>query len=217
MKRPTLYIANKNYSSWSLRPWIGMKALGVDFKESLQPFDIRADDRNPHFRVFSPTGKVPVLVDGETTIWESLAILEYVAETNPEKKLWPEGRSQRAIARSISHEMHAGFPDLRNECPMNMRRKPGTPQLSDGVSRDVSRIRKIWAEALDRSGGPFLFGEFGIVDAMFAPVVSRFEVYRLGDSEEVRRYTQAMTGLDAWKEWKAAATEEPWTVESVEV
>jgi len=193
-----------------------MKQRGVPFEENLQPFDIQPTDRNPHFRAFSPTGKVPVLVDGELTVWESLAILEYVAERHPDKGLWPEDSASRAIARSISHEMHAGFNDLRNECPMNMRRPPGELKVSAGVDKDVGRIRSFWAEALQRSGGPFLFGEFTIADAMFAPVVSRFQVYRLGDSDEVRRYTASMTALDAWQEWISAARDERWTVEGVE-
>ncbi|ANM29837.1 glutathione S-transferase [Acidobacteria bacterium Mor1] len=216
MSRPTLYIANKNYSSWSLRPWIAMKVKGIPFEEDLQTFDIQPEERNPHFRAFSPTGKVPVLVDGDVTVWESLAILEYVAERHPAAGLWPAEPEARAVARAIAHEMHAGYADLRGECPMNMRRKPGSLAISPAVEKDIRRIRHIWRESLERSGGPFLFGDFGIVDAMFAPVVSRFEVYLLGDSDEVRRYSAAMTGLEPWKAWKRAAEQEPWTVESVE-
>lgn len=215
MARPTLLIANKNYSTWSLRAWIGLRAKGIDFEESLQVFDV--EHRNPHFKKFSPTGKVPVLVDGDLTVWESLAILEYIADKHPEARLWPEDRAQRAIARSVSNEMHAGFFDLRSTCSMDIQREPASISISDGIAKDVGRIEEIWSRCLEQSGGPFLFGDFSIADAMYAPVISRFATYKLSDSADASRYAQAVCDLDAWKEWDAAARAETWTVKIAKV
>lgn len=156
--------------------------------------------------------KVPVLQDGDLTVWDSLAILEYAAELFPERGLWPSDPRDRARARSISAEMHSGFPALRAACPMNMRRAPGTLSVSDEVKADVARIVAIWSECLERSGGPFLFGGFTIADAMYAPVVSRFETYGLSNDPAVARYTEAMTGLAVWQDWRDAALKELWTV-----
>ena len=210
-----LYIGNKKYSSWSFRPWLGMKVGKIEFEEVLVPFDMKAG--NPAFREFSPTGKVPCLVDGDLTVWESLSILEYVADRNPRAKLWPDDVKERARARSIASEMHSGFGALRNECPMNMARKHEEIDVSDGVKRDVLRIEGIWQQCLERSGGPFLFGEFTNADAMYAPVVNRLQIYCLSDSDTVSRYTKAMQALDAWKEWDEAGRGEPWVVDEDEV
>lgn len=210
-----LYIGNKNYSSWSFRPWIALKQKQIPFMETLVPFDFK--NGNPDFAAFSPSHKVPVLKDGELTVWDSLAILEYVAECHPDTGLWPADRSERARARAISAEMHSGFAALRGACPMNMRRPAGRLEVSDAVKADVTRIVGIWTECLDRSGGPFLFGDFTIADAMYAPVVSRFASYGLSSDPVVERYHAAMTKTPAWQSWLADAVNEPWVVEEEEV
>ncbi len=210
----TLYIGNKNYSSWSFRPWVAMRALDIDFKEQLVPFDMAAG--NPDFAAFSPTNKVPVLKHGDRTIWESLAILEYLAEVSPDKGMWPADNAARAMARSISCEMISGFGALRAECPMNMRRPRAAIDVSDQVGRDVSRILSIWTECLERSGGPFLFGDFCAADAMFAPVVNRLDIYALPVDDKSSAYMERMKALPAWREWEQAGREEPWIVEEDE-
>lgn len=205
-----LYIGNKNYSSWSFRPWIAMKAKGIEFEEVLIPFN--DEGGNPKFREFSPTGKVPTLVDGDLTVWESLAILEYLADRFPDKGFWPADQRARAIARAVANEMHGGFGGIRNECPMNMRREIRAIEVSDQVRRDVARIEQLWSDCLDRHGGPFLFGEFSNADAMFAPVVNRLEKYDLSSSEAVLAYRKAMKSHPAWIEWEEAALKEEWIV-----
>lgn len=210
-----LYVGNKNYSSWSFRPWFALKAADVPFTDKVIPFDFAAG--NPEIRKVSPTGRVPVLHHGAVRVWESLAIIEYVAELFPEAGLWPKERATRAEARSISMEMLSGFRALRGACPMNMRRKPGAIDLPDGVTGDVARIETIWKQALSRSGGPFLFGAVSAADAMYAPVVSRFEAYRLTEDETVLGYMERMTAHPAWQVWQAAAVAEPWIVPEDEV
>lgn len=205
-----LYIGNKNYSSWSFRPWIAMKAKGIEFEEVLVPFD--DEGGNPKFREFSPTGKVPTLVDGDLTIWESLAILEYLADRYPEKGFWPDDIRARAHARAIANEMHGGFSGLRSECPMNLRREVRAINVSDVTRRDVARIEQVWADCLEKYGGPFLFGGFTNADAMYAPVVNRLEKYDLSDHEAVLAYRKAMKSHPAWIEWETAALEETWIV-----
>ncbi|MCP5080218.1 MAG: glutathione S-transferase family protein [Alphaproteobacteria bacterium] len=210
-----LIIANKNYSSWSFRPWLSMKAAGIEFRETVAPFD--EPNHNQHFLEFSPSKKVPVLQHGDLTLWESLAIMEYVADLHPDCRLWPADVAQRGMARAVSHEMHGGFGALRAECPMNMRRKIAPMAVSEGVRADVSRIETIWAECLEASGGPFLFGEFSNADAMYAPVVNRFEIYELSSAGHVEAYARTMKSLPAWREWAEASKAEPWTVEEEEV
>lgn len=210
-----LIIANKNYSSWSFRPWLAMMVAGIPFRETVVPFD--EPNHNQHFLEFSPSKKVPVLQHGDLTLWESLAIMEYVADLHPEAGLWPADLQMRGMARAVAHEMHGGFGALRAECPMNMRRKVGAIAVSDAVRADVARIETIWAECLEVSGGPFLFGGFSNADAMYAPVVNRFEVYELGGAAHVEAYSQTMKDLPAWQAWDAAARAEPWVVEEEEV
>ncbi|MEM9278771.1 MAG: glutathione S-transferase family protein [Pseudomonadota bacterium] len=209
-----LYIGNKNYSSWSFRPWIGLKMQDVAFEEVLVPFEDEIG--NPRFKEFSPTGKVPCLVDRSLTVWESLAILEYAADKFPEKNFWPSDMDKRAVARAVAHEMHGGFGNLRTECPMNMRRDHYAIAVSDGVRKDVSRIEQLWDECLQNSGGPFLFGGFSNADAMFAPVVNRLEIYCLSTADSVARYTKSMQALVPWQEWDTAGRAEPWIVEADE-
>ncbi|MBA4796630.1 MAG: glutathione S-transferase family protein [Rhizobiales bacterium] len=205
-----LIIANKNYSSWSFRPWIALTAKGIPFREELIPFGPGA--AHPKFRELSPTGKVPVLHHGELRVWESLAIIEYVAELYPDAGLWPSERESRSLARSISMEMLSGFRALRGACPMNMRRPVKAIELPDSVMADVARIEAIWREMRQRSGGPFLFGDFSAADAMFAPVVNRFSTYDLTRDPETVAYMDAMRAHPAWRAWEEAALAEPWIV-----
>ncbi len=211
----TLFIGNKNYSSWSFRPWIAMRALDVPFEEKLVPFDMAAG--NPNFAAFSPTNKVPVLQHGSLHVWESLAILEYVGELYGESGMWPRDPGARAHARSISCEMLSGFLALRSECPMNMRRAPAPLAVSDAAKRDTARILAIWTDCLERHGGPFLFGAFSAADAMFAPVVNRLDIYRLPIDADCAAYMARMKALPAWQAWEAAGRAEPWVVEEDEV
>lgn len=205
-----LYIGNKNYSSWSFRPWLAMMVAGVPFEEKFVRF---ADDfNNEHFLEFSPGKTVPALHDGKLKIWDSLAILEYVAELHADKGLWPMDRSLRAEARAISNEMHSGFGALRSACPMNMRRPPEKLSVSEDVRKDVARIEQIWSRCLEDSDGPFLYGNFSIADAMYAPVASRFQTYQLGNADTTASYIAALTALPAWQAWEAAGRAEPWIV-----
>ncbi|SME98505.1 glutathione S-transferase [Xaviernesmea oryzae] len=210
MEKLTLYIGNKNYSSWSFRPWIAMTAAGIPFEDMVIPFDFPAG--NPKFKPISPTGRVPVLHHGDVRVWESLAIIEYVAELFPDNGLWPKGAADRAVARSISMEMLSGFRALRGACPMNIRRPKRKIDLPDGVMDDVTRIQTIWRELRAKSGGPFLFGAFTGADAMFAPVVNRFDVYDLVADDETLAYMAAMKSHPAWLKWQEAALIEPWIV-----
>lgn len=210
-----LYIGNKNYSSWSFRPWIALTAADIPFEEVLVPFDDAGG--NPKFREFSPTGKVPVLVDGDLHVWESLAIIAYAAETHPDRGLFPENIGHKAILRAVSLEMVSGFHALRGACPMNMRREKRKLDLpaekAAAVARDVTRISEIWTSLIAQHGGPFLFGEtFTAADAMYAPVVNRFDVYDLVDDPVVLRYMAHMKAQPAWIAWETAGRAEPWIV-----
>ncbi|MEP2947182.1 MAG: glutathione S-transferase family protein [Lentilitoribacter sp.] len=209
-----LYIGNKNYSSWSFRPWIGMKVLGVEFTEELIPFDMAGG--NPKFKTFSPTGKVPVLVGGDQTIFESLAILDHLSRKFPDKGFWPKDLKAHSHAMAISCEMLGGFSALRNQCPMNMRRPIVKMEQDEALQKDVARIVAIWTECIAKSGGPFLFGDFCIADAMYAPVVNRLEVYKLSENKDVLAYMENMKSLSAWQEWEKAGKAEPWIVEEDE-
>ena len=213
-----LVIGNKNYSSWSFRPWIAMKALGIPFEEILIPFGSPLG--NPEFKArvkaYTPAGLVPALIDGDVHVWETLAIMEYLAEKFPEKQVWPVDRKARAEARVLASEMHAGFSALRSECPMNIRRPVRERALSDAVRANVARIEAMWGDCRARYGGPFLFGEFCAADAMYAPVVQRFVAYDIDVSAPVRTYMQAMIALPAWQEWHRAALREPWVIPKFE-
>jgi glutathione S-transferase len=206
----TLYVGNKNYSSWSLRPWLALEACGVPFEDVVIPFDFEAG--NPKFRDISPTGRVPVLHHGDIRVWESLAIIEYVAELFPQAGLWPQDSAERAVARSYSMEMLSGFRGLRGACPMNIRREKRAINLPADVMADIERIETIWREAVARSGGPFLFGRFTAADAMFAPVVSRFEVYDLTRNPGSLTYMDAVKTHPAFAKWQEAALKETWIV-----
>ncbi|MGV1793301.1 glutathione S-transferase family protein [Rhizobium sp. A37_96] len=210
MDKLTLYIGNKNYSSWSFRPWIALTGCGIAFEEVLIPFDFPGG--NPRIREVSPTGRVPMLVHDGFRVWESLAIIEYAAELFPDAGLLPDDRQARALARSYSMEMLSGFVALRSACPMNMRRPVRRLDLSEDVMADVARIETIWREARSRSGGPFLFGAFSGADAMFAPVVSRLERYDIPVAADTLEYMATMKALPAWRAWEDAALHEPWIV-----
>src|SRR5471032_655989 len=194
-----LVIGNKNYSSWSMRPWLALRANGIAFGEVFIPLYTGAADKQ-RILGFTRSGKVPALIDGDVTIWDSLSIIEYVAERFPEARLWPEDRASRAHARSISAEMHSGFAALRNECGMNLHRPVGAIALSADARADIARVQQIWIECRARYGksGPFLFGSFGGADAMFAPVVHRFRTYAIAVAPEVQRYMDTMMSLPAF-------------------
>ncbi|MBO6758874.1 MAG: glutathione S-transferase family protein [Roseibium sp.] len=210
-----LFIGNKNYSSWSFRPWIGLRHKEIPFTEEVVPFDFQHG--NPRFRAFSPTMKVPVLKDGDLTVWDSLAILEYAADVYPSHGLWPADVKARSRARAISAEMHSGFTALRGACPMNMRRPVERLVVDDAVKADVARIVNIWRDCLEVSGGPFLFGGFTIADAMYAPVVSRFGTYTLTEDPVADAYGATLRETEAWKTWETDALKETWIVPEDEI
>ena len=212
-----LVIGNKNYSSWSMRPWLALRANDIAFEEIFIPL-YTGDADKKRILDFTHSGKVPALVDGDVTIWDSLAIIEYVAERFPETRLWPEDRASRAHARSISAEMHSGFAALRNECGMNLHRPVGAIALSADARADIARIQQIWIECRERYGksGPFLFGAFGGADAMFAPVVHRFRTYAIEVAPEVRDYMDTMMALPAFQEWTRAGLAETLVIEKFE-
>jgi glutathione S-transferase len=205
-----LVIGNKNYSSWSMRPWLALRASNIAFEEIFIP--LYTDNKADKDRIlsFSRAGKVPTLIDGETTVWDSLAIIEYLAERFPEKKLWPDDRAERAHARSISAEMHSGFVPLRSECGMNLRRPIGAIALSADARANVARIEEVWLDCRERYGrrGPYLFGAFTAADAMFAPVVHRFRTYAIEVAPQAKAYMETMMALPAFAEWTQAGLAE---------
>jgi glutathione S-transferase len=212
-----LVIGNKNYSSWSFRPWLAMKVARIAFAETVIPLD--TPDFKSRIADLSVAGKVPVLIDGDTRVWESLAILEYLAEKNPEAGLWPRDARARAHARAICSEMHAGFQPLRRQFPMNMRRPVKAHELNADAASDVRRIETLWGDCRARfgQGGPFLYGAFGAADAMYAPVVSRFHTYGVEVGGATRDYMRAITALPEWSEWREAARREPWVIPQDEI
>lgn len=213
----TLYIGNKAYSSWSLRAWLPLRHIGAAFEEVMIPLD-EPGVRVPAIHAHSPTGKVPALRHGDLTVWESLAIGEYVAELFPEAGLWPEDRAARAVARAASAEMATGFAELRAALPMNVRRKVPSRPLPEPVARHAARIQELWRSCRSRwgAGGDFLFGRFSIADAMYAPVVTRFETYGVEVDAVARGYMDAVLGLPAMRAWIAGAAEEPQRIKAYE-
>ena len=212
----TIYLGNKNYSSWSLRPWLALKQTGAAFDEEVIPLS-EAATRSTVLR-FSPSGRVPALKHNELTVWDSLAICEYLAETFPAAKLWPDDKAARAVAWAVSAEMHSGFAALRNHLPMNMRSSFPNRGVTPEVQADINRITAIWRDCRKRFGaaGPFLFGGFTIADAMYAPVVSRFRTYKIELEAEAQAYADAVWALPALQEWLTAAKNEPMIIESAE-
>jgi len=211
-----IYLGNKNYSSWSLRPWLALKQTGAAFDEEVIPLS-EAATRSTVLR-FSPSGSVPALKHNELTVWDSLAICEYLAETFPAAKLWPDDNAARAVARAVSAEMHSGFAALRDHLPMNMRSSFPNRGVTPEVQADINRITAIWRDCRKRFGaaGPFLFGGFTIADAMYAPVVSRFRTYKIELEAEAQAYADAVWALPALQEWLTAAKNEPMIIESAE-
>jgi glutathione S-transferase len=211
-----LVIANKLYSSWSLRPWLLMKAKGIEFDEKVIP--LAEPDTRQRILEHSPSGKVPVLIDGDTVVWETLAIIEHLAERYPERGIWPRDLKARSHARAISSEMHSGFTALRSGCGMNLGKKFADRDRGEAIAADVARITAIFSQARARfgQGGPFLFGEFSAADAMFAPVVTRFETYSIEVDQDTRAYMDAILGLPAFQEWLRGALEEPWVIAKYE-
>ena len=213
----TLVIGNRNYSSWSLRGWLALAQTGEAFEEVLVPLD--RPDTAAAIRARSPSGRVPVLKHDGVTVWESLAIAEFLAETYPRSGLWPDDPTARAAARAVAAEMHAGFVDLRRDLPMDMRgRYPGR-NFGDGAARDIRRVAEIWNDCRTRfgAGGPFLFGRFTAADAMFAPVVSRFATYDVPLDEVAAAYRDAVRDHPPYRTWAAAAENEPWVIEEPKI
>lgn len=213
----TIYIGNKNYSSWSLRAWLILKQTGAAFESAVIPLYVPGSKET--ILKHSPSGKVPALRHGDVTVWDSLAIGEYLAESFPKAGLWPTAAVARARARSVSAEMHSGFVNLRRHLPMNLRRKPVPRPLTDEVRADVTRVAALWRDCRQRfgSGGPFLFGTFGIADAMYAPVVSRLRSYAVPIDPDTAAYCDAIERHPPYREWAAAAKDEPMTVAEFEV
>ena len=208
----TLVIGNKTHSSWSLRPWFLMTHAGIPFEEKVIALDLPSTAGE--LRAVSPSGKVPVLIDGELKLWESIAICEHLAEQFPEKALWPKDPSARAMARSVAAEMHAGFASLREQCPTWFLETHPTPALSAQTRADIERVKAIWTTARARfgQGGPFLFGAFSIADAMFAPVVSRLRTYQIPLEGEAAQYAEMIWKLSAIAKWLEGARAESFPV-----
>jgi glutathione S-transferase len=205
-----LFIGNKCFSSWSLRPWLALKHLGLPFEETV--IRLRQPDTRANIRALARSEKVPCLHHGKRVIWESLSILEYLAELSPESNLWPKDRAARADARSISAEMHSGFAELRQEWGMNLRRKKTPKPLAGAARNQAKRIEDYWRRmrAAHGHGGPFLFGAFTAADAMYAPVVTRFDTYGGTLAPDTRAYCDAILATDGMRQWYAEAANEPW-------
>lgn len=213
----TIYLGNKNYSSWSLRPWLVLKRTTVAFEEVVVPL-YQPTSRETALK-YSPSGRLPALRHGDLTVWESLAICEYLAEAFPTFDLWPREPPARAVARAVSAEMHAGFAALRQHLPMNIRSSFPGRGVTPEVQADINRIMAIWRDCRSRFGdgkGDFLFGQFTIADAMFAPVVTRFRTYKIELEREAESYCETIMAMPAMQEWAAAARNEPMIVEAYE-
>ncbi len=207
-----LYIANKLYSSWSLRPWLLMTALGIPFEETVIPMYF--PDTKGRMLDVSPTGKMPCLVDGEIRVWESLAIVEYLHETHPGKGVWPADAAARAHARATSAEMHAGFQALRNACPMNLGKRFQPRDLGNDVADNVRRFQGMVSDCRRRfgAGGDFLYGTFSAADAMYAPLATRLDTYQIELAPQTRAYIDAILAHPAFLKWRTEALAEPWGI-----
>jgi glutathione S-transferase len=212
-----LIIGNKAYSSWSMRPWLAMTAQGLNFRQTVLP--MFEPGTSETFRKYSGAGKVPILIHGGITVWESLAILEYLADAFYDKPFWPADPHARAVARAISSEMHAGFQPLRQALCMNLRKIFPAKAIAPDVQDNIDRIQAIWAECRAKfgSGGPFLFGAFSNADAMYTPVVTRFKTYSVPLDPVSRAYSDAILNHAAVKQWYADAAQEKWVIEKYEV
>ncbi len=208
MAELTLVIGDKRFSSWSLRPWLALKQIGLPFREAL--IRLRRPETKAEILKHSPSGKIPCLVHGTLSVWDSLAIIEYVNELRPEAQLWPADRAARAHARSISAEMHSGFAALRQHLGMDLQREPARGEWPAEAAADIERIQAIWAECKARygAGGPFLFGRFTAADAMYAPVVTRFHRYGVPLDPALAAYRDVVLALPAMQDWTAEAQKE---------
>ena len=212
-----LIIGNRNYSSWSLRAWLAMRQAGLEFREEMVPLDL--PDTRQRLLEHSDAGRVPVLYHGDLKVWDTLAIIEYLAETFPDRHWWPENTTDRAMARSVSAEMHSGFAALRGEIPMNIRATNRKVDLSPAAKADIERVLALWQSCLDRNiaGGPFLFGEFCAADAMFAPLVSRFHTYGIDLNDRLQSWSDAVWTSEGMVWWRDASDQESWTIPGEEV
>jgi glutathione S-transferase len=221
MAKPLLIVGNKNYSSWSLRPFMALGMAGISFEDKVIPFGqpIGNAKFEKAVKKYSKAGLVPVLVHNGISIWDTLAIMEYLAETWPDRNLWPKTKAARAMARSASAEMHSGFKALRNACPMNLRRPQGPVPMTPAILADVARAETLWRECRKSygKGGPFLFGKFGIADAMFVPLVTRLDTFAIKVANDTQHYMNAVLATSIFHEWKAAALKEKWIVAEDEV
>ena len=216
MEQLTLVIGTKRFSSWSLRPWLALKAAGLDFDEVL--VTLRQPDTKAQILAHSPSGKVPLLKAGKLAVWDSLAICEYVAELAPAARLWPEEASARAVARAVSAEMHSGFHNLRSALPMNLKTRHKKFKIFSGARPDVERVKTIWTECLEKYGGPFLFGSRPTVaDAMYAPVCTRFRTYAVELDPLLTAYCETIFGWPLMQEWTEGALAEPDEIIELEV
>lgn len=210
-----LLIGNRNYSTWSLRPWLVLKHFEIAFEDEV--LQLSGEGWRDVLAQRSPTGKVPVLIDGDLVVPETIAIIEYLADRFPDKTIWPADLAQRAQARAASAEMHSAFGSLRSHAPMNLRSShPGKVSV-DTVAKDLHRLETLWGDLLTRSGGPFLFGAFTAADAMFAPVAARIRTYALPVSDLAAGYVEAIYALPAFQEWLTLALHEPWVVDDDEI
>jgi glutathione S-transferase len=214
----TIYVGNKNYASWSLRAWLALKATGASFEEVVIPILVPGSKET--LLKYSPSGKVPALHHGDIVVWDSLAICGYLGDIFPEAGLWPADPAAKALARSISAEMHSSFQALRSQFPMNIRTRVSGREVSPEVQADVNRVMAIWRQCRNRfgekNGGDFLFGHFTIADAMYAPVVTRFRTYGFDLERESDAYCSAIMALPAMQEWATAAGNEPMVINEYE-
>ena len=208
-----LIIGNKTYSSWSMRPWLLLKRFDIPFSETLVKLD--RPETTYEIKKFSASGRVPCLIDGEVTVWDSLAIMEYLNEKFPQHQMWPASITKRAEARAITCEMHSGFTDLRQHLSFHAKKR-FTNYDTSPARVDIERIKEIWTRALKSSGGPFLFGNYSIADAMYAPVCGRFETYGVKLTPELQAYCERILSLPEVKEWYTGAAEEDFEVAKYE-
>lgn len=210
-----LLIGNRNYSTWSLRPWLVLRHFEIPFEDEV--LQLSGEGWRDVLAARSPTAKVPVLIDGDLVVPETIAIIEYLADRFPDRAIWPANVAERARARAAACEMHAGFTALRSHAPMNLRASHPGKVDGDAVAADLRRIETLWTDLLNRSGGPYLFGDFTAADAMFAPVATRIRTYDLAVSDRANRYVEAIYSLPAFQDWLGMALHEPWIVDNDEI
>jgi len=210
-----LLIGNRNYSTWSLRPWLVLRHFEIPFEDEV--LQLSGPGWRENLAAHSPTGKVPVLIDGDLAVPETIAIIEYLADSFPAKPIWPRDRRDRALARAAAAEMHAGFTQLRSHAPMNLRASHPGKVDAEAVRQDLARVEALWGGHLERSGGPYLFGAFSAADAMYAPLATRLRTYDLPMSDMAGAYVEAIYALPAFQDWLGKALQEPWIVDDDEI